>query len=187
MTAPRRRASDEALIENTGGDWRSWFAVLDAWGATTRRHADIAAHLAGEHRVPEWWAQTITVGYEQDRGMRLPGERPDGTFEIGVSVTVGLSSDEVFDWWDSADRRARWLPGDPLSPRTADRPRRLRFDFTPDDTRVAVELVSRGDHRAAVRLRHERLPDPETAATRREFWRDRLAELKTRAEAYRPM
>ncbi len=81
---------DEALRDATGRDRAEWFALLDQAGAATWKHPDIANWLVTAHRVDGWWAQGITVGYEQARGIRQPGQRQDGTFEASVSRTVDL-------------------------------------------------------------------------------------------------
>ncbi|PWB97279.1 hypothetical protein [Homoserinimonas hongtaonis] len=80
--------SDTKLMAATGKTRGEWHALLDAENAPTWSHTQIAAWLHREHRVDGWWAQGITVGYEQARGMRLPGQQPDGTFAAGISRTV---------------------------------------------------------------------------------------------------
>ena len=72
----------------TGKARGEWHALLDAENAATWSHADIAAWLHREHGVDGWWAQGITVGYEQARGLRVPGQQPDGSFAAGSSKTV---------------------------------------------------------------------------------------------------
>jgi hypothetical protein len=72
-----QRISDEALAARTGRGWQEWFAVLDGRQATRLSHGEIATWLSEAHDVPGWWAQTITVGYEQARGMREPGQASD--------------------------------------------------------------------------------------------------------------
>lgn len=72
----------------TGRTRGEWYALLDAENAATWPHADIAAWLHREHGVDGWWAQGITVAYEQARGMRLPGQQSDGSFAAGASKTV---------------------------------------------------------------------------------------------------
>ncbi|MGY0005748.1 hypothetical protein ACW0Q9_17820, partial [Micromonospora sp. I033] len=84
------RISAALLRERTGHDWDGWFARLDAWGATARTHTEIARWLVTEHEVPGWWAQTVTVGYEQARGLRAPGQRRGGGFEATVSRTLAV-------------------------------------------------------------------------------------------------
>ena len=83
---------DEAVREATGRDRAEWFALLDQAGAATWKHKDIASWLVTEHSVDGWWAQGVTVGYEQSRGIRQPGQRQDGTFEASVSRTTALDT-----------------------------------------------------------------------------------------------
>ncbi|WP_394552710.1 DUF4287 domain-containing protein [Agromyces sp. MMS24-JH15] len=85
-----RVVGEEAVVAATGRPRDEWFAVLDAADATTWRHRDVAAWLVVEHGVEPWWAQHLTVGYEQSRGIRRPGQRQDGTWEVSVSRTVPL-------------------------------------------------------------------------------------------------
>ncbi|MET9340852.1 hypothetical protein [Nonomuraea sp. NPDC003804] len=68
----RAKVSEAALRENTGRGWEEWFVRLDAYGATDLSHTEIAKRLGEE--VDGWWSQTIAVAYEQERGMRAPGQ-----------------------------------------------------------------------------------------------------------------
>jgi len=83
---------DEAVVDATGKARDEWFALLDQAGATSWPHKRIASWLVTEHRVDGWWAQNLTVGFEQARGIRQPGQRQDGTFEASVSRTVDLGT-----------------------------------------------------------------------------------------------
>ena len=75
----RRPYSDEVVRANTGRTWDEWFALLDRWGGAQRPHPEIARWLVEEHGVGGWWAQGVTVGYEQARGLRDPGQRRGGS------------------------------------------------------------------------------------------------------------
>src|SRR5690625_6524712 len=86
----------EKVARATGRPREEWHELLDAAGATSWTHRDIAAWLVAEHGVDGWWAQGLTVGYEQARGMRVPGQRPDGTFDANASKTIARGADEVF-------------------------------------------------------------------------------------------
>ncbi|WP_234980892.1 DUF4287 domain-containing protein [Agromyces cerinus] len=79
---------DGAVLDATGRSRDEWFALLDEAGATGWKHQAIASWLVTEHGVDSWWAQGVTVGYEQARGIRLPGQRQDGTFEVSVTRTI---------------------------------------------------------------------------------------------------
>jgi hypothetical protein len=46
-----------------------------------------------------WWAQSVTVAYEQYIGRRIPGQRPDGTFQTSVSKSTKLGMKELMDQW----------------------------------------------------------------------------------------
>ena len=67
-----------------------------AAGATELGHSKIARWLVEEHRVDGWWAQGITVSYEQARGLRAPGQRADGTFEASVTKTLPATVEQIW-------------------------------------------------------------------------------------------
>jgi hypothetical protein len=87
--------SDASVQRGSGRTWDEWFAILDTWGASRRKHPEIARFLSERHGVPGWWAQTVTVGYERARGMRAPNERPDG-FTTSVSKTLPVPAEAWF-------------------------------------------------------------------------------------------
>jgi hypothetical protein len=86
---------DEAVREATGRDRAEWFTLLDEAGAATWKHKDIATWLVTEHGVDAWWAQNVTVAYEQASGIRQPGQRQDGSFEASASRTVALGTTDA--------------------------------------------------------------------------------------------
>lgn len=81
---------DATVVRATGNDARHWFGILDGAGAQSWPHRRIARHLAEVGGVDAWWAQSLTVAYEQARGLRLPGQRQDGTFGVSASRTLDL-------------------------------------------------------------------------------------------------
>lgn len=99
MTNPVGRSDeylgDEAVERATGRPRAAWFERLDADGAAAWSHAEIARRLVDGYGVDGWWAQGITVAYEQARGIRRPGQRQDGTFEVGVSRMLALDPVEA--------------------------------------------------------------------------------------------
>jgi hypothetical protein len=104
-------SSEEALRANTGRGWSEWFALLDDWGATGRSHTEIARWLVEEQKVHGWWAQSIAVTYEQARGMRIPGQGPDGFFTASASKTIAVPALKAFEAFADDALRERWLPG----------------------------------------------------------------------------
>ena len=177
---PREQEPD---VGPTGRPYREWFAELDEWGAIDRSHKEIAAWLIGEQGVAGWWAQNITVEYERARGLREKGQGRDGFFTVNASKTVAVPVEELFTAVTDAVRREEWLPGVVLRERTATPHRTARFDWGEGSTRVIVGFEVKGDRKSVVTLAHERLPDSETAASMKAFWRERLSGLKALLEA----
>lgn len=88
VRAAREHVGGDAVQAATGKTHDEWHAVLHEAGAKDWSHKEIAAYLVEEHAVDGWWAQGITVDYEQKVKGRLPGQRPDGTFECAVRRTI---------------------------------------------------------------------------------------------------
>lgn len=177
------RTSDQAVQGATGRAREEWFALLDAWGAADRSHRDIAAWLVSEHGVDNWWAQSLTVDYEQARGLRPPGGARDGTYSVNASKTIAVPLERLFQAVMDPEQRQRWLPGDPLRECASQPGRSARFHWEDGATRVHVGFDARGEGKSQVALSHERLPDPAAAQERRAYWRERLDALKTLLEA----
>jgi uncharacterized protein YndB with AHSA1/START domain len=169
---------NEALVsEVTGRESEQWFAMLDQWEATGRSHTEIARWLQDEQGIAHWWAQSITVAYERARGLRAPGQRPDG-FLVTSSKTVAVPVERLFDAFADEGRRERWLPGVQLRVRTAKAPHSARYDWPDGSTRIAIGFTELGERKSRVALAHERLPDAETADAMKAWWRERMAALK---------
>lgn len=98
--APVRSAaggiSDDTTLEATGRRSADWFGMLDTAGARDWPHKQIAEHLVAAHGVDAWWAQSITVGYEQATGRRRPGQQQDGTFAASVSRRIPGDGPSVY-------------------------------------------------------------------------------------------
>jgi hypothetical protein len=175
------RPSEETVVQRTGRTWAEWFAILDEWGATERSHRDIARHLRENHEVSSWWAQSVTVAYEKERGLRVLHERPGG-FSVGASKTVAVPVERLYAAFVDDGERARLLPDAPLSLRTAQPNRSARFDAGDGATRVVVGFAAKGPEKSTVAVEHERLPDAAAAERAKAEWRQRLARLKEALE-----
>ena len=168
--------SDQALIEGTGVDWMTWLAILDERDATSLDHAAIANLLVKEFGVDGWWAQSITVGYEQERGMREPGQRADGTYSAHASKTLPVDAPTAFEWVADADRQQEWLAEMTLTQRSASPPKSVRFDAS-DGTRVLFYISAKGEGKTAVQVEVAKLATAEDAAAAKDAWKERLARL----------
>ncbi len=172
--------SEERLRAATGRTREEWYALLDEAGAREWDHTHIARWLGGEHDVDGWWAQGVTVGYEQSRGLRAPGQRPDGTFETSVTKTVHATLTQAWPYLADDDLRTEWLDVDwPVMGLTEPRTARFRGD---DGSRVLIalsELPPARDGRPKIRVAaaHTRLRDAGEVAETKKFWKDSLQAL----------
>lgn len=131
-----------------------------------------------------WWAQKVIVEYEQSRGVRRPGARPDGTFTAGASKTLAVPAPVAFAAVTDAVTRRRWLPDLALTERTSTANRSARFDAA-DGTRVNVTIAAVGESRCSMAVEQTHLAETGPAEAAKARWRERLTELKALVEGDR--
>jgi hypothetical protein len=169
--------SDAVLKEKTGCSWERWVKALDRAKAYTWPHREIAKHVRDRYKIPGWWAQTVTVGYERIKGLRAVGQRRDGSFEANKSKTFAVPLERLFQAFDDQRIRASWLPGVDLTVRTAARNKSMRITW-PDRTSLAVGFTRKGAGKSEVALQHGKLPDRDSQTRIKEYWADRLGALQ---------
>nr|WP_159607432.1 hypothetical protein [Agromyces humi] len=157
---------DDAVRRATGRDRDEWFALLDRSGAVAWAHQPIAEWLVAEQRVDPWWAQSLTVAYEQARGIRRPGQRQDGTFEASVSRTVELGTEAALR--ALAAIVTLQLDVDPLALNLTAKHPTARFPLEGGEF-VLASASPLDDGRSSIGLTWGRMPDD-----------SRLAEVKAR-------
>jgi hypothetical protein len=165
--------SDEKIAAKTGHAWREWVRLLDADGAAAMPHRAIAALVRTKHGVGDWWAQTVTVGYERIKGLREVGQRRSGEYEAGKTKTFGAPVEVLFDAWADPATRRHWLDGLEAEVRRATRPKSLRLRW-PDGTVVLVMFTSKGPHRSVAALTHTKLPDKAALNRTKQYWSERF-------------
>ena len=98
-------ATIKAVESATNKSWDEWLRFMDGIGAKNLSHPEIATkvweELDGKVENSGWWAQSVTVAFEQHAGRRLPGQRADGTFETSVSKATKLGMKQLMDKWVS--------------------------------------------------------------------------------------
>ena len=177
-----RDRTQSGVFKATGREREEWFAVLDDWKAAGRPYREIADWLKTEHDLSNWWAQKLIVEYEQARGIRPPGVRRDGTFEVGASKTAAASVATVLDAFMDPKQRERWLPDATIEekrPRKADS---IRFDWDGGHSRVMVVLVRTSSSKTQISVLHSGLADADSADRMKAYWRERLTALKADLE-----
>jgi len=173
-----------AVLRATGRPWNEWLTVLDRAGAGRLPHKDIAQLLSRKFGVPDWWSQMVTVGYEQARGMRAPGQRTDG-YAANATRTVDASLARLYDAWSDAATRGRWLLDAPVEVRRFTDGKSMRLTWTPGESRVDVTFAAKGPGKSQVAVGHGKLPSAQAAKTQKAYWTAALARLKALLEARR--
>lgn len=187
MTRPMNIDSFERA---TSRPWSAWVDALDRAGARGLPHAEIVPLVladidASTVRNPHWWAQGITIAYEQHIGRRIPGQRGDGTFAGSVSKTYPGSMDEALTAWLAlVEGRGEFLGlGVDVAPSTSttEKWRYWRCGLE-DGSKVTVTVnavagTGSAPGKSRVAVEHGRLPSPEAAAESKTWWRGLLAGL----------
>lgn len=168
--------SDGAIAAKTGRTWKEWVHALDADNAAAMPHGNIAALVHQKHRVGDWWAQTVTVGYERIKGLRDRGQRRNGAYEAGKSRTFNVPVKTLFEAWADNARRRRWLDRGDIAVRTATAPKSIRLQW-PDGTIVVVGFVPKGNAKSAVAVVHTKLRDRAASEKAKAYWTERLDAL----------
>jgi hypothetical protein len=168
--------SDAVIKEKTGCGWAKWVKSLDYHGAEKMSHREIAEMVSKKYKVPSWWTQTVTVGYERIKGLRARGQRRDGTFEATKSRTFNVPVATLFDAWSNAGTRKKWLDDNTIKVRAATAPKSMRLGMA-DGAIVAVGFYPKGKDKSSVAVQHAKLPDRETANSIKQYWTEKFDSL----------
>ncbi|GAA1490036.1 hypothetical protein [Brachybacterium sacelli] len=180
---PRAAAIETA----TGTTLETWVQRIDEAGGRDLDHTAIASLLPVRWEITEWWAQSVTVAYEQVIGRRVVGQSSEGDFAASASRTVVGDMDRVRDLWDAfmtAHRRAELGLKEPALTDT-ERWRYWRAAVA-DGTSLSVNITAkdrsgRAD-RSALAIEHKRIA---TAAARdawKTTWKSVLTDFSATAE-----
>lgn len=178
------RAENIPAIERASGrDWSEWIRIFEDADARTLGHAAIA-RLAAEHMPeslenPFWWAQAAAIAYEQQVGLRVPGQSSSGDFRVSANRTLHLDRDTAIDAWvathGSTPAHLGHAAGEPRPSRTE---KRSFWRFPLENAgRVEISATPSGEGKCIVSVSHQGLPDGERIEEWRAYWKALLAEL----------
>ena len=169
------RISSDAVKAKTGNGWDEWFAILDAANARSLPRKEIVSLLHGKHALAGWWAQMVTVGYEQERGLRQAHQQ-SGCFTANISRTLPFPAAAIYDAFISTGLRERWLDLE-LRITTSTPSKSVRIAAS-DRTRIDVNLYPKGEAKTTIQLQHEKLPTAEAVVERKSYWAAALEKLR---------
>ncbi len=182
MLKPARiteRVSDEAIKAATGKTWSQWITALDRAKSLEKPHKEIAAWLHRERGLSAWWSQTVAVGYEQAKGLRVLHQKTTG-FEISVSRTIAVSSQRAYAVWSNSRSRKRFLD-EPLALRTKTSPKSLRFNRE-DGTILEIRIYPKGADKCQVAVQHFKLRSAASALAMKKYWATTLDSMRAMLE-----
>ncbi len=177
---PELQVGDAAVQKATGRNWKQWCEALDAAGAQSMPHSDIARLVFARFRLSPWWSQMVTVGYEQMRGLRVKHQKADG-FSVSATKTLSAAAERVYIAWNTDAERAKWL-GKQIAVRSATPPKSLRLDWSDKLSIVTVALSSKGK-KTQVSVQHDKLRDADEAGKMKSYWASALNRLEAAVEA----
>jgi uncharacterized protein YndB with AHSA1/START domain len=172
--------SDEKVKEKTGCTWERWVWALDQVDAHQWPHSEIAEYVSEKYKVPGWWSQMVTVGYERIRGLREKGQRRSGSWEASKSRTINASVSALFKAFRQPKQRASWLPARVVV-RSASPNKSVRMTW-PDGTAVQAYFESKGRSKALVSIQHTKLESREAVDRMKETWSGHLTALAEKVE-----
>jgi hypothetical protein len=173
---------NDAVMKATGKAWEEWLKLLDRAGAIKMPHKAIAGMVYDKFGVPGWWAQMVTVGYEQARGLRAIHEKSDG-FSASASRTIAANLDRLYGAWNDPKIREIWLPAAPLEVRRSTDGKSMRIAWTLGNSSVDVNFYSKGPGKSMVQIQHSKLSDAEAVAAQKAYWSEGLERLRARLES----
>lgn len=168
--------SDATIAAKTGCTWEKWVRSLDAHDMASKPHKEIAEFVHEKYKVPGWWAQGVTVGYERIKGLRAIGQRRGGSFEASKSKTVHVPVATLYRAFRDRRTRDRWLPDVELTVRKATPERSMRITWE-DGTSVELWFEPKGEEKSVVALQHRGLTSKADADERKAYWAERFGVL----------
>ncbi len=174
--------SSEAVKQRTGKGWDKWFAILDAAGAATMRHKEIATLLHERHGVPGWWSQMVTVGYEQAWGLRQKHQTTEG-YQASASKTYAVPVAKLYAAWAEPKARARWLGKPDITVSKTTPEQSLRGVWKDGKTRIDANFWRKGEAKSQVTISHLKLADAAEVARVKAQWKEALERLRALLEA----
>ena len=190
--------SSEAVAKATGRAWDEWVKFLDGLGAHEMNHKEIVALIAGPGELSNgWWQQSVAVGYEQARGLRVVGQTSGADYQIGVQKTLAVSVDQAWnlltegqgrDIWLGSVERLEFRKGEQYHTaegvwgeiRSVASEQRIRITWCraglAQASTLQIYLAPSGE-KTSVRFHQERLSSPEERERMRQHWREVLEGL----------
>ncbi len=173
--------SDATISARTGRTWAAWITALDGAGARELSHTDIALLVHERFGVGDWWAQSVTVGYERLTGKRANLQKAGG-FAASGSLTVAADVDRFYDTAADPARQRRWLPAGVVVHK-ATRPKSMRATAADGSKSISFYFYAKGAGKSQVTVQQEKLATQAAALKLKKTWAESLRKLAVLAKS----
>lgn len=140
-------------------------------------HTERAKWFGEKYPVGGWWAQMITITYEQQRGLRQKHEKSGG-FAIGVMKTIATPVAHLREAWEKPALRKRWLGDAKMQVRKSTPGKSLRITWTADSSSLELNLFEKGPAKSQISVEHSKLKSARQGEKMNKFWAEKLENLK---------
>jgi hypothetical protein len=173
--------SDAAIVARTGRTWKAWVEALDSAGARELSHTDIALLVHERFGVGDWWAQSVTVGYERLTGKRANLQKAGG-FAASGSLSVAADVGRLYDAAVDAKRQRKWLPTGVVVHK-ATRPKSMRATAANGSKSISFYFYAKGAGKSQLTVQQEKLATQASALKLKRTWAESLRKLAALAVA----
>lgn len=184
--SPREHPHATRIESGTGTMLTTWVERIEEAGGQDLDHTAIARLLPARWEISEWWAQGVTVAYEQVIGRRVVGQSCEGDFAASASRTLPGDPDAVRARWDSfmtPQRREELGLQEPTLTDTA------TWSYwraaVSDGTRLSVNITAKDEARSTLGIEHKGIETADGREAWKAAWKRTLTDFSTADEENR--
>lgn len=182
-TIERSIITDKLVVEKTGKTMEEWFLQFDKKGAVKMSQKgiyDLVNKTNGLEPLGEWNQNLLATSYAWSRGLKERGQK-EGGFEISVSKTVNVPLSVLYNSLLEDKTRNKWLK-EKITIRKATENKSARITWSDNETSLSVDFYKKAEDKAQIVVQHQKIPDSKTASKMKEFWAEKLDQLKSLLE-----
>ncbi|MGO1225483.1 MAG: hypothetical protein ACTMII_02440 [Brachybacterium sp.] len=177
-TPPQEHPHAPRIESGTGTSLAAWVQRIDDAGGRELDHTAIARLLPQRWEISEWWAQGVTVAYEQIIGRRVVGQGCAGDFAASASRTLPGDPDAVRSRWDAFMSAARREELGLEQPSLSDTPKwRYWRAAVSDGSRLSVNITAKDEERSTLGIEHKGLETADAREVWKTTWKTTLTDF----------
>ncbi len=193
------RTTTESVHKHTGKHWDDWIRILDKAGCRHMKFSEITKTLK-KFRIGRWWEGAVAMGYEMHIGRRIEGRNQKGEYALTATKTLPIARAKLWEFLISEEGQLAWLR--PLTPlqeitpkaqfeveggifgeiRTQKEPERIRLRWQdtewPKASTLNLGIAANEPNKSILYFMHEALPSPRLREQMREYWKQRLEDVR---------